>query len=279
MNKQKEIRNIIELMFELRNSNDDKEFIYVQENPLTHGFDYSYAYKDNDEYVISIVDSFTNHPIPFKFKESKSNRIICEYSDFKIIESKYEYNKERIIVMNLILKESSFNENLYIINEFLDLNNRYSLFNVGSTRWLSILKRWLKYTRNNEDFELIPNVIAGLNLLRFLYPKNESTRLLIVENDAIITQNGKTLSGLYSFNSPEFRIHLDYSTDLYSKLELDRNGKSINNLTDELSSVLDKKYYKELSILIDGIFGNKEMNPLDRNIPYKITFKEIKNVK
>ena len=48
---------------------------------------------------------------------------------------------------------------------------------------------------------------------------------------------------------------------------------------DELSRILDKKYYKELSMFIDGIFGNKEMNPLDRNIPYKITFKEIKNVK
>lgn len=278
MNKSNEIRNIIEMIFELRNSNNE-EFIYVQEKPLTHRFDYSYAYKDNDEYVISILTPFINHSIPFKFKESKSNRIICEYSKFKMIESKYEYNKKRFKVMNLILKESSFNEELYIIYEFLDLNNRKSLFNVGSFKELSILKRWLKYTRNNEDFELIPNVIAGLNLLKFLYPRDKSTRLLIVENDVLITQNGKTLSGLYSYNSPEFRLHLDYSTDLYLKLELDSKGKSINNLMYELSSVLDKKYYKELSEFIDGIFGNKKINPLDRNIPYKITFKEIRNIK
>lgn len=280
----RETNNIIDLIFKLRNSNNDKKFKYIQKNPSIKGLlDFSYAYKNKDEYVVTLVWNVTRYIDKTPFEEIrnkiKDDRIAYEFDEFKIVESFSEDNKRKYKLMNLIIKERSFNVMLYILNEFLDINNRNDLYNLYSYKGGTFIKRWLKYLRNNEDTELIPNVIAGLNLLKVLYSKDKSTRLFIIDKDMRIEQKGEVLSGFYTLGRTEFRIRLDYSTDLYSKLELDSKGKSINNLMNELSSVLDKKYYKELSEKIDKLFGSKEINPLDRNIPYKITLKEINNIK
>lgn len=282
MDKEIVSANLIELLLDLRNSKKDKQVIFKREIRQFDGFDYSYIYKDNEKYIISIVYPFSKHlkgiKIPYEFKESINKECIYDGDNFDIIRSKFKYTDYEFDILNLVIddtssvmKDLSFNTMLYIVDEFIDMDNRKALFDANSKGRNLLINRWLKYIRNNDDNEIVPCVIAHLYFLNLLYQKDKSTRLKVNNKGLKIEYKGETLIGCYPYEYPIFHLTLDSNNELLLGMKLDKNGKSINDLLNkDLVNTLNKKTFKKVNKIIYGMFGNEYLDELNIKIPYQI---------
>ena len=270
--------NLIELLIELRKVKESTYLIYKKENTLFNGWDYSYFYRDNEKYIVSITYPFRGFKIPFKFEESRNKQSVFKGDNFEIIESKFDYKNNEFNFLNLIINDTSkvardmsYNTMLCVIDELIDFNNRKILFNTKSNQRLVIINRWLKYIRNNDDKALIPQAIACLYFLNMLYKKDKSTKLRLIDNLLCIEYKGRILKRVYPYEYPIFSLHLNSKNRFILGMKLDIGGVSIYDLLNkELSNVLDKYTYNETRKIIIQRFGDEFTSKLDWSIPYKI---------
>lgn len=278
----KESNNLIETLLDLRKEKESTRITYKKEINEFNRFDYSYFYKDNEKYVISIIYPFFKYlkgiKFPYEFKESINKEYLYDGDNFDIIKSKFKYNDYEFDILNLVIddtssvmKDLSFNSMLCIVNEFIDMDNRKVLFDSNSKGRNLLINRWLKYIRNNDDNEIVPCVIAHLYFLNLLYQKDKSTRLKVNQKRLEIEYKGKILIGCYPYEYPIFSLRLDSRNKLLLGMKLDKNGKSINYLLNkDLVNTLDKEAFKEVNEIIYGMFGNEYLDELDIKIPYQI---------
>lgn len=261
--------NLINILFDLQEIEENKVIKYKQENSLFNGFDYSYITKKNDYYLFSIPFVFKGYEVKLNFFNTLKREFIYECSYFKLIKSKYKEDNEKFNVLTLAIKKDiNFNNLLFVVNDFLNIDSRKEILDIESFKFLRVIAGWIKILRNDEDV-LIPKMISELLFLKELFKVDKKVRLIEEDDTRCIGYRNDNFDVVKTYLPYlEFELKTNKNNSLYIKLELSKDGVSINDLVKDLVS--DGYDKEELEKVISDFIGNEFIDGLGRNIPYKV---------